>query len=89
MKSKKFEVEEDPKTVFEPFPNLKNSPLGPQKVKNDPKIKSKVNVEIERNKENESCSTTLVDPKTVVEPYPSPKNATLGRQKVKNNTEIK
>ena len=48
----------DPKTVFEPFPNPKNSPLGPQKVKNDPKIKSKVNARIERNKENESCSTT-------------------------------
>ena len=31
----------DPKTEFEPFPNLKNSPLGPQKLKNDPKIKSK------------------------------------------------
>ena len=36
----------DPKTVFEPYPNLKNSPLGPQKVKNDPKIKSKSNVRI-------------------------------------------
>ena len=48
----------DPKTVFEPYPNPKNSPLGPQKVKNDPKIKSKSNVRIERNKENESYSTT-------------------------------
>ena len=45
-------------TVFEPFPNPKNRPLGPQKVKNDPEIKSKSNVRIERNKENESCSTT-------------------------------
>merc|ERR1712121_569301 len=39
----------DPKTVFEPYPNPKNSPLGPQKVKkvkNDPKIKSKSNVGI-------------------------------------------
>merc|ERR1712198_207165 len=57
----------DPKTVFEPYPNPKNSPLGPQKVKNDPKIKSKVDARIERNKENESCSTRRVDPKTVVE----------------------
>ena len=48
----------DPKTVFEPFPNPKNSPLGPQKVKNDPKIKSKWNIRIEKNKEDESCSTT-------------------------------
>ena len=47
----------EPKTVFEPFPNPKNSLLGPQKVKNDPKIKSKSNVRIERNRENESCST--------------------------------
>ena len=47
----------DPKTVFEPYSNSKNSPLGPQKVKNDPKIKSNSKVRIERNKENESCST--------------------------------
>ena len=36
---------------FEPFPNPQNSPLGPQKVTNDPKIKSKSNVRIERNNE--------------------------------------
>ena len=47
-----------PKTVVEPYPNPRNSPLGPQKVKNDPKIKSKSNVRIEGNIENESCSTT-------------------------------
>ena len=29
----------DPKTVFKTYPNLKNSPLGPQKGKNDPTIK--------------------------------------------------
>lgn len=27
----------DPKTIFELYPNSKNSPLGSQKVKNDPK----------------------------------------------------
>ena len=48
----------DLKTAFEPFPNPKNSPLGPQKVKNDPKNKSKSNVRIEGNIENESCSST-------------------------------
>ena len=32
--------------------------LGPQKVKNNPKITSKSNVRIEGIKENESCSTT-------------------------------
>ena len=79
----------DTKTIFEPYPNHKNSPSGPQKVKIDPKIKSKVNVRIERNKENESFSTKWVDPKTVVEPYPSPKNVPLGPQKVKNNPKIK
>ena len=32
-----------------------NSPLGHQKVKNDPKIKSKSNVRTEGNIENKSC----------------------------------
>ena len=40
----------DPKTVFEPYPNPKNSPLGPPKSKkqplNDPKMESKSNVKI-------------------------------------------
>ena len=53
----------DPKTVFEPNIDHKNSPIGPQKAK----IKSKSNVRIEGNTENESCSTTWVDPKTVFE----------------------
>ena len=56
-----------PQNTFSTFPNPKNSPLGPQKVKNDPKIKSKSNVRIEGNTENESCSTTWVDPKIVFE----------------------
>ena len=56
-------------------PRPQNSSLGPKKVKNDPKIKSKSKVRIERNRENESCSTTCVDPKTVVKPYPNPKKA--------------
>ena len=34
--------------------------LWPQKIKNDPEIKSKLNVRIEGNLENESCSTTWV-----------------------------
>ena len=42
----------------EPYPDPKNSPLGPQKVKNDHKIKSKLNVRFDRYKENKSCSTT-------------------------------
>ena len=63
----------DPKTFLEPFPYPKNSPLGTQKVKNDPKIKSKSNVRIERNKENESYSLTWVKPKPVFQAYPNPK----------------
>ena len=55
----------DPKKVFESFPKPKNSPLGHQKVKNDPKIKSKSNVRIEGNIKNENCSTAWVDPNTV------------------------
>ena len=38
--------------------NSCQTPPDPKKVKNDPKIKSKSDVRIERNKENESCSTT-------------------------------
>ena len=51
------------KWVSDPFPNPKNRPLGPQKVKNDPRIKSKTNVIIEGNIENKSYSTTWVDKK--------------------------
>ena len=52
-----------------------NCSLEAKKVKNYPIIKLKSNVRTERNKENESCSTTWEDPKTVVEPYPNPKIA--------------
>ena len=50
--------EQTPKKFLNPTPTPKNSPFGPQKVKNDPKIKVKSNVRIEGNIENESCSTT-------------------------------
>ena len=39
----------DPKTALEPYPIPKNSPLGPQKVKSDPKINPKSKVGIEGN----------------------------------------
>ena len=64
-----------PEQFSNPFPATQKSPLGPQKVKIDHKIKSKSNVRIEWNKENESCSTTWVDPKTVVKPFSNPKPA--------------
>ena len=44
----------EPKTVFE----QQNSPFGPQKVKNGPKIKYESQVRIEDNIENKSLSTT-------------------------------
>ena len=61
----------------------------PQNTQIGPKNKWKSNVRIERNKENESCSTTWVDPKTVVKPYPDPKNSPLWPKKVKNYPKIK
>ena len=45
----------DSKTIVEPYRNPKNCPLGPKKVKNYPKIKSKSNVRNEGNIENKSC----------------------------------
>ena len=46
------------KTVFEAYPNPKNSPLGPQKFKKAPKTKLKSKVRIEGDIENEIYSTT-------------------------------
>ena len=46
-----------PQNIFEPHIEPKNSPLGPQKVKNNPQIESKSNVRIEGNKENKSSYT--------------------------------
>ena len=65
------------------------SPLGPKKVKNDPKNKLKSNFTIEENIENKGCSTTWVDPKTVFEPYSDSKNRPLELQKVKNDPKIR
>ena len=71
---------------MEPPPNPKNSPLGPQKVKNDPKIKLKSKVRIEETIENKSYSTTWVDPKTVLKLYLNPKNSSVGPKKIKNDS---
>ena len=65
----------DPKTLVEPYLNPKVSPLGPQKVKNDPKIKSKSKDRIEENMEDKSCSITWEGPKTVYKPYPDSKKS--------------
>ena len=45
------------KKNFEPYPDSKNSLLGPQKVIGDPKFKSKSKVRIEEKIENK-CSST-------------------------------
>ena len=66
------------------LPQPENSPVGPKKEKNDLKIKSRSKVRIERNIENESCSTTWVDPKQFLNHTPTPKWP-LGPQKVKND----
>ena len=56
---KVFQLDEQTqKQLSNPTPTPQKSPLGLQKVKNDPKIKSNSKVRIERNIENESCSTT-------------------------------
>ena len=52
-KSEKMKVVQlDPKTIFDP----KNSPIGPQKFKNNPKIKSRLNVRNQVNIENKDCN---------------------------------
>ena len=79
----------DSKKVFEPYPEPKNSLVGPKRVQKDPKIKSKSNVWIKGNKENESCSTTWLDFKTVYEPFPNTKYSPLGSQNVKKDPKIK
>ena len=67
---------EDPKTVVKPYFDHKTNPLGPQKDKNDPKIKSNFNVTINGIIENENCSTTWVEPKTLFEPLFEPEKTT-------------
>ena len=79
----------EPKTVVKPYSNPKDSPLGTQKVKNDPKNESKSNIGIEGTLENKSCYSRWVDPKTVFEQYPDSKCSPLGPQKVKNDPKIK
>jgi len=78
----------NPKTVFETYPNQKNSPLGLQKVKNDPKTKSKFKVVIEESLKIKRCLSTWVQPKTVFESYLDPKNNPIGLLKDKNNPKL-
>ena len=80
-----------PQNIFKnrtPYPDPKNSPVGPQKVKNDPRTKSKSKVTIEENIENEKFFTTLVDPKTFFEPYPDLKKSSIDPKKQKKTLEL-
>ena len=72
-----------PQNCFEPYPSPKNSPLGPKKVKNDPKNQSKSNIKIEGTIKNKSCSTKREDLKTVFESYPDPQKANEDQKKSK------
>ena len=74
--------EETPKQFLNPT-------SGPEKVKNDPKIKSISKARIEGTTENKGCSTTWVDPKTEVETYCGLKNNSFWPPKVKNDPKIK
>ena len=49
-----------PQTIFLTLLQPQKLPIRALKVKNDPKIKSKSNVRIEENIENESFSTCLL-----------------------------
>ena len=62
-------------TVFKPYLDPKNSPLGPKNIKTTPKLNQNQKVRIEENIENKNCSTTWVDPKTVLSPTLTPKTA--------------
>ena len=53
----------DPKTVFEPYLDLKNSPFEPQK---EQRLRSKSKVIIEGSTENKFFSAPWLDPKIVM-----------------------
>ena len=72
-----------PQKSFQPYPDLKNSPSGPQKRQKDLKIKSKLKVRIEEIIGNKSWSTTSVVPETLFEPYSIPKINPLAPQEIK------
>ena len=77
-----------PQNSCEPYSDHKISPLGPQKDKNGPKIKSNSNITIQGIIRNESCSTTWVDPKIIFEPHIEPKNSPIRPRKVKNDPKL-
>ena len=61
----------------------------PEKVKSDPKIKSKSKGRIEENVKNKSCLTTRVDPKQFLNPTPTQKVKTSLKLSQNQNSELK
>ena len=53
-----------PKKRFWTLPQTHKGPVGPQKAKNNSKIKLKLKVRFEGSIENKSCSSIWVDPKS-------------------------
>ena len=78
----------DPKTVFQLYNDSKNNPLGPQKVKNNPKIKSKEKVRIEGTIEKKVVQLHEWTPYLIPGTIPRPQICLLGQQKVKNNLKL-
>ena len=65
--SEQKETKRTPKQLSNP------TPLGPKKVKNDPKIKSNSKVKIERKVEKKLLNY-MSRPQNGFDPYPDPKN---------------
>ena len=65
----------DPKTIFESHIEPKISPLGPQKVKNDPKIKSNQMSELKETKKIKVVQLHEETSKQFLNPTPTPKIA--------------
>ena len=78
-----------PQNSFWIFSQPPISPIGPQKVKNDPKMKSNSKVGFEEILENEKSSTTWVDHKIVFQPYTDSKNSPLEARNSKKDSQIK
>ena len=74
-----------PQNSFEPYRDPKNSQIGPQKVKDNPKIQSKLNVRIEGIKKIKVIALYEQPPKQI-EPDPNPRNSLFfGPKKPKKN----
>ena len=65
----------DPKTVFESYPNPKNSPLWSQKLKNDPKISQNQMSKLKGTKKMKVVQLNEQTPKQHLNPNQTPKIA--------------